>query len=273
MTYEDFLRQVQKDLQDSFTNQTEEKYTKVTIGIGNVNKIQGEPYRGITFVNGNSHIKGHFNMQQAYHLSEHGYSYDEILRQVEEAIKQEVDTAPGFSLEDLQDYSKMKSTLMMQLIPQKGNEENLRKLPHQKIEDLALVYRFDAGGHSGMTATMLITNDSLKEYGITEEQLHQDALENAPVSHPAILKSMREMLAEMGAGGGMAPSPGEPVMMVATTEDSRMGASVIQYPGFLEEATEKMGGDFFILPSSIHEMLLLPDDGRTNYRDLPEMPQ
>jgi hypothetical protein len=64
MTYEDFLRQVQKDLQDSFANQTEEKYAKVTIGIGNVNKIQGESYRGITFVNGESPIKGHFNMQQ-----------------------------------------------------------------------------------------------------------------------------------------------------------------------------------------------------------------
>ena len=56
MTYEDFLRQVQKDLQDSFANQTEEKYAKVTIGIGNVNKIQGESYRGITFVNGESYI-------------------------------------------------------------------------------------------------------------------------------------------------------------------------------------------------------------------------
>ena len=68
MMYEDFLRQVQKDLQDNFANQTEEKYAKVTIGIGNVNKIQGESYRGITFVNGDSPIKGHFNMQQAYHL-------------------------------------------------------------------------------------------------------------------------------------------------------------------------------------------------------------
>ena len=51
---------------------------------------------------------------------------------------------------------------MMQLIPQKGNEENLMKVPHQKIEDLALVYRFDPGGQPGMTGTKLITNDSLK---------------------------------------------------------------------------------------------------------------
>ena len=80
------------------------------------------------------------------------------------------------------------------------------------------------------------------------------------------------MLAEMGMGG-MEPLPGEPVMMVATTEDSRMGASVIQYPGFLEQAAEVMGGDFFVLPSSIHEVLLVPDDGKARYRDLEAMVQ
>ena len=73
--------------------------------------------------------------------------------------------------------------------------------------------------------------------------------------------------------GGMEPLPGEPVMMVATTEDSRMGASVIQYPGFLEQAAEVMGGDFFILPSSIHEVLLVPDDGKADFRDLETMVQ
>ena len=46
MTYEDFLRQVQKDLQASFDNQKEESYSKVTIGIGNVNKIQEEVVPG-----------------------------------------------------------------------------------------------------------------------------------------------------------------------------------------------------------------------------------
>ena len=62
-------------------------------------------------------------------------------------------------------------------------------------------------------------------------------------------------------------------MLVATTEGAFMGASVIQYPGFMDMAAEKVGGDFFILPSSIHEVLLLPDDGRADHHELAAMVQ
>ena len=83
---------------------------------------------------------------------------------------------------------------------------------------------------------------------------------NAPESHPASLRSMREVMAGMMGMEPDLPMPGEPVMLVATTRDSFMGASVIQYPGFMEQAAEQVGGDFFVLPSSIHEVLIIPDD-------------
>ena len=121
--------------------------------------------------------------------------------------------------------------------------------------------------------TSVITNQQLKAFGITAEQLHQDALENAPLTHPASLRSMQEVMADMM---GMKPeeiATGEPMMLVATVEGSFMGASVIQYPGFMDQAAEKIGGDFFVLPSSIHEVLLIPDDGTQDYHDLAEMVQ
>lgn len=62
-------------------------------------------------------------------------------------------------------------------------------------------------------------------------------------------------------------------MLVATVEGAFMGASVIQYPGFMEQAAEKIGGDFFVLPSSIHEVLLIPDDGSADYHELAAMVQ
>ena len=49
------------------------------------------------------------------------------------------------------------------------------------------------------------------------------------------------------------------------------GAGIIGYPGFMEMASEKLGGDFFLLPSSVHEVLLIPDDGKTDYRNLESM--
>ena len=131
----------------------------------------------------------------------------------------------------------------------------------------------DMGDSAGGKMTSVITNQQLNAFGITAEQLHQDALENAPITHPASLRSMQEVMAEMM---GMEPEDvmsGEPTMLVATVEGSFMGASVIQYPGFMEQAAEKIGGDFFVLPSSIHEVLLIPDDGRQDFHELAAMVQ
>ena len=49
-----------------------------------------------------------------------------------------------------------------------------------------------------------------------------------------------------------------PEVYVATNPQKFMGASVMNYPGFMEQASEQLGGDFFILPSSVHELLFLP---------------
>lgn len=56
-------------------------------------------------------------------------------------------------------------------------------------------------------------------------------------------------------------APEDVQMFVATVPDKIHGAGVITYPNFMEDAAQKMGGDFFVLPSSIHEVLLVKDNG------------
>lgn len=53
----------------------------------------------------------------------------------------------------------------------------------------------------------------------------------------------------------------ESPMWVATVEGGMNGASVTQLPDFLQEAAERLGGDYFVLPSSVHEVLFIRDDG------------
>ena len=273
MTYDAFLDQMKKDLEAGFAEDLPAKYSQVKIGIRDVEKLQGESYRGISFRVGDAPIEGNLNIQQAYQAHEAGVPYESILRDTQEAIIQQVDRMPQFNIGEISDYASMKANLMMELIPQKGNEERLAEVPHQKVEDMALIYRMDMGDSPGGKMTSVVTNQNMLAYGITAEQLHQDAMENAPESHPASLRSMREVMAGMMGMEPDPPMPGEPVMLVATTRDSFMGASVIQYPGFMEQAAEQVGGDFFVLPSSIHEVLIIPDDGHQDYHELEAMVQ
>lgn len=167
---------------------------------------------------------------------------------------------------DLTDYSKMKELLTLQLLSSNGNGYKLDDVPYRKVEDMTLVYRFDLGDTGNGRTTILVTNDMLRRYGIDEEQLHQDAMSATVNNRPASLRNMAEVLS-IGDGEGSSP------LWVATVDGGMNGASVIQYPGFLDQAARTLGGDFFVLPSSIHEVLLYQDDGTIDRKGLEEMVQ
>ncbi len=91
MTYDAFLDQMKKDLEAGFAEDLPAKYSQVKIGIRDVEKLQGESYRGISFRVGDAPIEGNLNMQQAYQAHEAGVPYESILRDTQEAIMQQVD--------------------------------------------------------------------------------------------------------------------------------------------------------------------------------------
>ena len=167
MTYDAFLDQMKKDLEAGFAEDLPAKYSQVKIGIRDVEKLQGESYRGISFRVGDAPIEGNLNMQQAYQAHEAGVPYESILRDTQEAIMQQVDRMPQFNIGEISDYESMKANLMMELIPQKGNEERLAEVPHQKVEDMALIYRMDMGDSPGGKMTSVVTNQNMLAYGIS----------------------------------------------------------------------------------------------------------
>lgn len=60
-------------------------------------------------------------------------------------------------------------------------------------------------------------------------------------------------------------------MYVLTNDRTLNGAAALFYPGVQEMVAEKMQGDYFVLPSSVHEVLIVPDDGNMDFKELREM--
>jgi len=79
---------------------------------------------------------------------------------------------------------------------------------------------------------------------------------------------MRDMMGD--AAGMFIPDDPSPIW-VATVEGGQNGACILQYPDFLDQAAETLGGDFYVLPSSIHEVLCIADDGSMELSHLEEM--
>ncbi|MDY6279409.1 MAG: DUF5688 family protein [Roseburia faecis] len=190
------------------------------------------------------------NLAKAYRAYLHGYPAEAIVDDFAEKI--------GNILKQMSitDYSKIKDKLAVCLVP---TNWNLSDIPHGQMADLpfACEVRMDN------RAALIISNALLCKYGIPEAQLFHDAFENAERTRPAVITGMSEMLLQEPIE--------EELVFIATTPDGVHGAGVLAYPGFLDKAAKQLGGNFYVFPSSIHEVILAKDNGNLNASELDDM--
>lgn len=152
-------------------------------------------------------------------------------------------------------YEEVKATLTMRAVANDYTKGVFTSTaPHKKLSDLVFVYQFELS--PGLN--VVITNDMLKMWGVSKSQLEKDAAEIAPKN--------RKM--QFGLFTGF---PGSSGMVCVTNETFINGAGVVGYPDFFEKAAKKMGGSFYLIPSSIHEVILVKDDGRITAKELDAM--
>ena len=226
-----------------------------------------DSYDALSVTPKGSSIGVNANLDEIFHAMERGRDYSEVLSGVTESLKGSLEHMPKFQVSDLTNYAEMKNRLAMEVVSAERNAKMLQDVPHEQMEDIAVVYRLVLDSSKDASSTILVTNDLMDKFGITHEQLHDDAMKNAPLIRPAEIKGMGETLNEIEHGPVLEPDPDE-FLFVAGVPDQTHGAAVIAYPNFFEEAAEKLGGDYFIIPSSIHEVLLVKDTGEMNARDL-----
>lgn len=251
MEYSEFIKQVKADLPERLSGALEgAEVTEVQ-----VSKLQGQSYEGIRVTPEGSNMGLSMDMSPYYQMMENGVTYEDLLSHMAEEMEEHYLNRPEISMNMLSNYESIKDKLSVQLIGQSGNEEMLQNLPHRDVEDMAMVYRINLPENEYGGSSILVRNSMLEQYGITEKQLHQDAI-SSPRSSSYEIKTMAEVMSEIT--GLPMPDDLSP-LFVASNQERYHGASVIACPGFLEEAHQRLEGDYFVIPSSVHEVLLIPE--------------
>lgn len=165
---------------------------------------------------------------------------------------------------DFTDYEWIKGYLDLKAVNYEKNSEMLLEVPHIQYLDLAVVPYLRLDKVLNETTTIRICNGHLKLWGVSKEQLFQDAMEAVKQKNPPILRSMIETLEELGAAGGKEDNP----LYVLTNCSMSFGASGLFYDGILKACAEQVGKEFYVLPSSLHEMLLISAKNVINPLDL-----
>lgn len=261
MSFEEFTSMIQEEIRDLLPK----KYQDAGLRTERINKL-GEPYQGLVVRTPDQTVTPTINLDQFYEQYLHGMSADDVMQKMSEMISAQ---EPDISVDFLHDYSQVKENLFIRLSNAEKNAETLGGVPHRQEADLAMTYhiRIDLPG-DGVGSTM-VTNDMLKNFGVSEFQLHEDAMKNCQEMLPARFAPVATIL--FGVPEEEAMMDGQMPMMVLTNTEKVYGASALFYPDQLGEMTDKLGGNFFILPSSVHEIIAIPDDGSMEVKDLEQM--
>ncbi len=184
---------------------------------------------------------------------------------------------------DVNEYGNfkiMRKRIVYKLINFEKNSTLLNKVPHRKYLDFAIVYLCVVKETNNSCATWVITNDFLKIWNVDEDELFETASENTCCEMPVVVKSMPEIIKEL-----MQDTYKKEIqdyyddnidessrMYVVTNIQKLFGACTILYPDVLNDFAVQHG-NFYILPSSIHEVIFVPDDGKICPDELRNMVQ
>lgn len=194
----------------------------------------------------------------------------------------------GQELPHFLDFENAKSMIAYRLINYKENTRLLKEIPHIAYLDLAIVFYLliDQTGFENTTA--LIRNNQLMLWNINTTELYDIAIENTPDLLPYEFTSMSKLMARLFIENfdkdelnseefdrlfellqGVCSN--EDQMYVLSNKQRFYGAAALLYPDMLEMIAKKLDNDFFILPSSIHEVIILPFTDKLEKEDLIEM--
>jgi len=162
----------------------------------------------------------------------------------------------------------MAERVIFRLVNYERNEDQLKTCPHVKIGDLAVTFRFIASYNDSGMGSVMINYQLMEHWGVDFQTLLGCATNNMPRLFPPKYIPLREITAGLFEECSLsAPDEdsGEEDFMeaqVLTNESGINGASSILYPSCLMDFAARNQMDYYILPSSIHEVILVPvDDG------------
>lgn len=176
-----------------------------------------------------------------------------------------------FDISTFTDFDAVKNRICYKLVNTASNKKLLEDVPHRELFDLSIVYYVVVSVEANVTGSIIIHNNHIKLWDITENDLYEFASDNTKRLLPAGIKSMFDTLSEMVDMEDLANT--DDFMYVLTNKEKLQGASTILYPDVLSTFADRKNANLWLLPSSIHEWIIICDDGNMNRETLSEMIQ
>ena len=244
-------------------------------------KTNGLKLDAIAIKNNTNSLTPVIYLEKFYEAFCEGRSIEDIAEAIIKLNERESGLDNGI-INEITNYDFIKSYLQTKLISKEHNSELLETVPYKEFLDLALVcvlnIPFEEDSSEGVA---MVRKNLVSIWGVSEEEMFEVAMANSMSKNPAMIKSLNEIISDMYNDDFMEEQEeneildlvrcAESGMYVMTTSNKINGAVTITYENVLKQFAEEKESDFYILPSSIHEVIIVPADDNSDaevFRDM-----
>ena len=214
----------------------------------------------------------------AYHLE--GKDMEDIMHEIARDYQKISRDIPDFDFPEMTKEG-IRNKVFVKMVNSRSNTESLRDLVRLPVEGgFTLTAYIDMDAFNG-NAMIQITRDMAKGMGYDERELMEDAMRNTVSAHPAKLVEMHKVMMDMAGLRKLEPEDnllsensgpaGDLTMLILSNSDLYFGATALFYPEIKRQIADVTGGSFYVLPSSVHELIVLPDRGSHDEKALAKM--
>lgn len=247
---------------EAVKTRVQELFPDADIRVLPTDKNNGRTLTGLAIREPGSRVTPAIYLNDAYQSYREGAALSGIVAEVAGLyLENRLEEEP--EIPDITDFEAVKGLICFRVVDRERNREWLKGMPHRDFLDLAVIYYIpvtvaDASG------SITVTDSTARLWQACEGDLYRHAVENTkrmlPVELRPVEDIIREALMDVDAPPGQADSvPGLPLYVLRCGKGERATAAAVLYESALREFG-RQHGDFYILPSSIHEVILAPAD-------------
>ncbi len=266
--FKDFVKsKIKSKLPDS--------YAACSVEILEVVKNNNLTLDGLLIKSKESNAAPNIYLNRYFRDYEQGVAIEKILDTIAD-IRIKMDLLKNFDLSSVTDFDKAKDHIVCRLVNAEKNQGILTEMPFTRIEDLAVTYHVVVGNDESGTSSVSINHTIMEMYDVSVERLHEIALINMERLTPSQFISMHDaiskiMVEDIMHNNGISKEealeeiesmlPPEDETMYCLSNTSKLyGAAAILVKANLERIAEQIGGNFYVIPSSVHEVLIIPQN-------------
>lgn len=251
----------QQKIKDGILAYLPGEYRDATVDIIHVPGNNDQEQTAVAITRNNRTAPARVYLEEYYNRFPDWVSDGAILRTIARdylAEEEEMEWKAGMA-EAIKDYGSVKGDIRVQVVNRDMNQESLRGCPKKEVEgtDLVAVFHVMLYKEGEARASMLVTDRMMEGWGVDMESLYGTALDNTVAQAPAQISSLISIYS-----GGEEPLTPEKVfseeqeLYVLSNSQKWHGAAAVLYPGLLQSIADAAQSSFYVMPCSIHEVIL-----------------